>query len=553
MGQLLRGPQERFNPQIHTEGNSLTTLMAKHNEVARKTFDLFSRYTRFTSWMTLSGRINQGARAGKVKKSSMGISDNAYRIAYKGMDILPAYATGDAVFGGYFDAAEINPDLTSNGITYVNGLTAGTVATNTKCSVAVKHDPTNNILGDKFNPNDRVTLGPGGVTIIFQKKGRLASTSDHYVYDGVTVGPAAAFQEAHLADGVVLTEAGNVVGEGSLKGYQRTSRNKWKINYTWVSRYTLTMTGSAKSQKVASIYNSDSPNSKSWEFEAVIKADEYHRIFNEQGLRYSRTSMDPTSHSWYENWGVNKLTLDGFLAESGLEAPITGDGWIPQIEDNATIPYNPNTGLEASLVEAFTNILSTRSPAGQEGNIFFGVTDRIGRTAFETGMKKLIQFNANDGNSGATNIVYDVTTKEALELGFSITKYHYLGNTFCIMEDELLGHPGLYSTNGGLVGTGNIYVLNGTSVNGVPNFELFSRAEREYRKKFVDGMHSISKAETSHAASGFDGAQMHILSELMPILYDDRSCGVLKASAAYTGGALVGNALATDNASTFIY
>jgi hypothetical protein len=526
--------------------------MAKHNAVARKTFDLFERYTKFTSWMTLSGRMNQGARSGLVK-AQRSISDNAFRIAYKGMDILPAYATGDAVFGAHFDAANVSPDMTGNGITYSGGVLVTTVATNTLCSVAVKHDPDNGIFGDKFNPNDRITLGPGGINIVFTDGGRKASTNDHYVYNGKTIGPAAAFAEAHLAEDVVLTEAGNIVGEGSLKGYQRTARNKWKINFSWISRYTLTMTGSSMSQKIAYIYNSDSPSDRSWEFEAVMKADEYHRIFNEQGLRYSRTSMDVTNHSWFENWGANQLTIDGFKAESGLEAPISGDGWIPQIEDNATIPYNPNTGLEAALVESFTNILATRSPKGQEGNMYFGVTDRIGRTAFETGMKKLLQFNNADGNSGMTNVVYNVSTKESLELGFTITKYTYLGNTFVIVEDELLSHPGIYNTNGGLVGTGNIYILNGSSVNGVPNFELLSRSEREYRRKFVDGIHSVSKEESSKAASGFDGAQMHLLSELMPILYDDRSCGVLKASAAYTGGALVGESLATDAATAFIY
>lgn len=552
MGLLLRGPQERYNPQIHTEANSLTTLMAKDNAVARKTFDLFKRYTRFTSWMNLSGRLNQGARRGKIKKDTTSIHDNAFRIAYKGMDILPAYSFGQAHFGAWFEPNTVNPDMTGNGVTY-DGVTNSTIATNTLCSFSVKHDPSNNIFGDKFNPNDRITLGAGGINIVIQRKGRLASTGDHFVYDGKTIGPAAAYSEAHLNEDVVLTDAGALFGEGSLRGYQRTSRNKWKINHTWISRYTLTMTGSAQKQKVASIYNSDNPNQRAWEFEEVIKADQYHRIFNEQGLRYSRSSMDVTNHSWYENYGANQLTLDGFSAESGLEAPISGDGWIPQIEDNATIPYNPNTGLEASLVEAFTNILSTRSPAGQEGNMFFGVTDRIGRTAFETGMRKLIQFNASDGNSGSTNVVIDITTNEAMEIGFTITKYTYLGNTFVIVEDELLNHPGLYNTNGGLVGTGNIYILNGTAIDGVPNFELFSRAEREYRKKFVDGIHSLSSEESSKAASGFDGSQLHILSELMSVLYDDRSCGVIKASAAYSGGALVGNDLISQNATTFVY
>lgn len=65
MGVLLRGTVERFNPQIHTEANSLTTLMKKHFAVKRKSFDLFKRYNKFQSWMYYSGRVNQGIQKGR--------------------------------------------------------------------------------------------------------------------------------------------------------------------------------------------------------------------------------------------------------------------------------------------------------------------------------------------------------------------------------------------------------------------------------------------------------------------------------------------------------
>ncbi|MDP4988662.1 MAG: hypothetical protein NWP54_00715, partial [Polaribacter sp.] len=69
-----------------------------------------------------------------------------------------------------------------------------TVETNTIVSISVIHDPANGIFGDKFNPNDKITLDSGlGIVIIFTNKGRKASTGDHYVYDGKTVGPAILF------------------------------------------------------------------------------------------------------------------------------------------------------------------------------------------------------------------------------------------------------------------------------------------------------------------------------------------------------------------------
>lgn len=557
MGVLLRGGQERFNPQIHTEGNSLTTMMRKHFAVKRKTFDLFSKYNRFQSWMYYTGRVNQGGGKGKLKKASDDLHDNAYRINYEGMDILPAYAMGIAVFGNYFDAGNQNPDMSANGITYVNGKSATSISTNTPGSIAVKHDPENGVFGDKFNPNDKVALGAGlGINLIFLKEGRRSADGTHIVYDFKTIGPSTAYKSIHLDEGTVLTEGGSAFGEGSLKGYQRTNRNKWRINYSFITRYSLTMTGSAKKQKIATIYNDEAAGGKKmWEFDEILRGESVFRMLNEQALRYSRISMDPSSHSWYENFGTNELTRDGFKSESGITAPVIGNGWIPEIEDNATFDYNPNDGLSHTLIQAITNVLSTRSPAGSSNNTFLAVTDRVGSTAFDTGMKKLMQFDTNSSTSGSSNIVYNVSERREMTLGFMITEYVYLNNKFILLEDELLNHPGLYSTHGGLVGTGNVYILNTTEIDGVPNFEMLARSGRNMIKKNVDGMHSFdqSKESSNQAASGFDGCQCHMLSELMAVLYDTRSCGILKATTPFNGGDLVGTTIAGENASQFTF
>lgn len=559
MGQLLRGSVENFNPQIHTEAQSLTTMMKKHFEVKRKSFDLFKRFNKFTSWMYYTGRVNQGIQKGKMKVDKNSINDNAYRIAYEGMDFLPAYSFGAAHFGEWFNGSAPNPDMTGNGVTQAGTVTVAfdNVETDTLCSVSVKHDPENGIFGDKFNPNDIIVLDNGlGINIIIQRAGRKASTGDHFVYDGKTIGPAALFSTDHLADGNVFTEGGNAFGEGSQKGSQRTARNKWRINYSFISRYTLTMTGSAKKQKIANIYNSDNQKGAMWEFEEIMRADRVFRTQQELGLRYSRSTMDASTHAWYENYGTNNLSLSGFQAESGIEAPITGDGWIPQIQDNATFEYNPNNGLAHTLIEAILNALSTRSPEGSSGNTFLAVTDRIGRAAFDRGMKVLMQYDQSSATSGASNIVYNVTTGEKLKLGFEVTSYEYLGNKIVLMEDELLQHPGFFPTNGGLIGKGHIYILNATSIDGVPNFEVLSRSGRDYVKKHVNGMHSFDPAQdkSNVAASGFDGMQCHMLSELMPVIYNVDSCGILEATTDWNGGDLAGNDFVSNqNASSFIF
>lgn len=556
MGILLRDTQERFNPQIHTEKNSLTTKMKKHFEVRVKSFDLFKRYNKFQSWMYYTGRVGQGARKGKMK-ANREISDNAYRISYEGMDILPAYSFGKAQIGSIYDPSNQTPDMSglSGVVTYTGSLTSSNVVTNTFGSIAVKHEPANGIYGDKFNPNDSIILGGGlGTLIVLLDGGRRSSTNNHYVYNFKTVGPATVYSESHFNADLVLTEAGNFFGEGSMKGYQRTNRNKWRINYSFISRYSLTMTGSAKAQKVAVICNSET-GKKMWEFDEVLRGEKIFRMMTEQALRYSRTTMNPSSHAWYENFGTNELTVQGFNTESGIDSPIIGEGWIPQIQDNATFDYNPNNDLAHTLIEAITNVLATRSPLGNDGNTFLAVTDRIGRVAFDKGMKKLMQFDTNSATSGASNIVYNVATGKKMSLGFEVTSYYYLGNWFILIEDELLNHPGLYNTNGGLVGEGHIYILNTSVIEGVPNFEVFARTGRNLIRKNVNGMHSFdsTQEQSSVASSGFDGCQIHMLSELMPVLYDIRSCGILKATTAYTGGALSGTTIAGENASAFTF
>ena len=561
MAILMRGTRENFNPQIHTEANSLTSQMAKHFEVRKKSMDLFSRYTKFTSFMYATGRYNGGANSGKMLSAKDDLMDNAYRIAYEGALLLPAYAAGGAQIGSWFDAGNPQPDMNAiTTVTYTNGLSASTVITDVAGSIAIEHDPANEIYGDKFNPNDSIILGQGlGSLFIIQQHPRRSVDGSHYVLDGKFVGPASIFKAEHLAAGEVLTESGNYFGEGSLRGWQRYNRSKWRINYSSIHRSTLTMTGSAKKQKIAWVINPET-NGKMWEYDEVLKNDRVFHMQNELACRYSRISMDATDHSWFENYGKNKLTLSGFKAESGLAAPILGDGWIPQIQDNLVIDYDPNTGLSHTLLEALMMILGQRSPVGSSGNTFVGVGDAIGFMAVDAAFKKLIGFGnhiANTASGTMNQNIVDIKTGQDNTIGFKITKYYYLDNEFIFIQDDLLNNPGLFNTSGGVTGTGNIYVLNSTSVDGVSNFELFARSGRSMKRKYENGMHSFNDSHDSSdlASSGFDGYSVHTLAELLPILYDVRSCAIIKATAKYNGGALSAAPIAQGQyqASKFLY
>ncbi len=559
MGVLLRSPAETFKPQIMTEENSLAVHMKKDFKVKRKSIDLYSRYAKFQCFCMKTNRENGGAKSGKVMKAAQEIYDNAFRVNYEGALVLPAFMYGAAVLGGTHDAGNSAPDMSGvAGVTYTGGKLVSTITTNTVGSVAIKHDPDNNIFGDKFSPNDSFVTNDGLGILCIITGTRRSGDGSHFVLDFKTVGPAAAFETDSFADGEVLTEGGNYFGQASLRGYQRYTRSKWRINYSSIHRYSFIMTGSAKRQKVAWIYNESDRGAKMWEFEEILKGEKIFHMMNELSLRYSRISMDPASHSWFENWGTNQLTAPGFEVSTGTSAPITGDGWIPQIIDNATFNYNPNTGVAHTLLDAVLMTLSNRSPAGSEGNTFLAVTDKLGHKVISDSMQKLLGWGNAVGAPASVNSVSHIAvsvTGNDVKLGFTINRYEYLNNELVVMEDEMLNNPSFHTTSGGITGAGHIFFLNITPIDGISNMEVIAAAGRGFIKKTIDGLHSFDqKADRgSKASSGFDGARIDMLNESLPVLYDARSCAIMKATARFTGGALAGSTFLTENANATSY
>jgi hypothetical protein len=569
VGTLLRGISERFNPQIHTEDKSLTVNMAKDFAIKNKTFDLFASKNKFTSWLYATGRVNMGAQAGKVMRVSGSIHDNAYRVAYKGSIFIPAYAFGKTYFTG--DLAEATAynktelDAQVGALAYGTGVAdAAAVQHNDYCVIAVKHDPANNIFGDKYNEGDTISLGNyAGPNLIVMGTPVKESGGTYYIVKAKVNGVAGLFAETMVAADELLAEVGNRFGEGSEKGYQRERRTKWRINYSFISRCTLTMTGSALNQKVAPIYN-DETKATMWEFEAVLDMREKHAIDMEQGARHARMSMDPTgganAHQWYEAYGTNLLTLDGFSANMGIVAPVIGDGWIPQLEDSLTISYDPNADLDIEKIELFITMLAQRAPNGSTGNTFVILGDKLAHIKIDKALKNLIGFRQDvrgDGNTSMnnTNVVFNVRTGAQNKVGFTVDRYHYLENEIIFIEDELSNHPAFAPQNGGIIGTGTMYVLNASMVNGVSNIDVLARNDRELRAKYIDGMHSLdpSRNNSPVAFSGFDGARFDMLSEILPIIYSTESCGIIRASAKFAGGALSGESWIDDQAVTWHY
>ena len=191
---LFRGTSEHFDPQVHTEELSLATQMNKDFAVHNAVISRFERYNKFTSFLFHTGRINGGVGQGWIKRPSADreVADNAYRVQYRSLDIKPAYSFNAVQVGGWYDDGNPAPNMTgATGVNYVNGLTDTTVVTDTLVSIAIKHDPANEIYGGKMNPQDAFVLNNGLGTVLWIQRKRLSSTGDHFVYDCKTIGPAA--------------------------------------------------------------------------------------------------------------------------------------------------------------------------------------------------------------------------------------------------------------------------------------------------------------------------------------------------------------------------
>ena len=545
---LFKSLSETFNPQIHTEEMSLALQMDKAPEVHKGVLSRFDKYAKLTSWLMNTGRVDGGVQQGLITRPSGGeLHDNAYRVQYNGLNIMPAYAMGGITLGAYHATDDMTLVVAP---VYSNGVTASTVKTNVLFSLPIKHDPANGIFGDKFNPEDSIKLNAGlGIMLLIQNV-RRASTGDHYILDGKVIGKPKDWNASHVAVGEVMTEGGNYFGEGSMRGFQRERQKYSEIFYSFTSRYSLTFTGNALDQRrviwTDTTMNGARAGAKGtgfWQFEKEWEADENFAMFLELALRFSVSSMDPSSHAWFEKSGTNLLTAGGFSPEAGIFPPRTADGWIEQIKDTIDLAYNPNTGLDVAMLQTVMAILAANSPAGSQGNEFVVVGDMIAFVQWDAAMKKAMQ-NAN-GVAGFTSVVYNIDNQKEVKLGYEVSEYNYLGNKITFLQDELFNHPGLFGRNGGLPGTGNMFILNVTPINGVSNFELFARGRgRFFKKKYVDGMHSLDSGRDSgsQAASGFDGAFVHYLAELFPVMYYKNTCAVLRANAKYTGGFLTGNA-----------
>lgn len=562
---LFQGSRETYNPQIHTEELSLTSQMNKDFAVHNKVLSRFERYTKFTSFLFHTGRVDGGLRSADklIKRADKEVHDNAYRVKFKSLNIKPALSMGAVVIGAWHDESNPTPDMSAVvGVTYSGAYNATNVTTNAKASVAIKHDPANETYGDKFNPQDSFSLDAGLGTTFYIQRVRKSSTGTHFVLDCIVIGEAKDFSEEELAEDQVFMESGNYQGEGSMRGYQRYDQSYWKIFYSFISRYTLTFTGSSLDQREV-VWSSPSNQSSAmkgrngdgkWQFKQEALADEMFGIMLELACRFAPNTMDPSSHAFYENYGKNLLSSSNLNPEVGITAPKMSSGWARQIKDTIDLSYDVNAtpstgGFSAYMLEAVMDVLSSNSPKGQSGNTFVCLGDNLAYTHFDREMKRLLGWDiANGGALGGghnTNIVMDVNSGQGVKLGFNVTSYVYKQNEIIFILDELMSHPGLVQKNGGLVGRGDMYILNVSTFDGVSNFELFTRGEgRFFKKKYVNGMHSLSAEGNASpfASSGFDGAQLHYISELFPVCYVEDTCAVIRGKGKYNGGGLAGNA-----------
>jgi len=498
-----------YDPEVMTVDNSLEVQLNKYPEISSKVMDLNPQFN-INYFLERTGRVSDSNA-----EAVTGLGENAYRWKTRGHIFRPAYASGTSKLDG---SASVNGDLSTHNSTIDTP--------DTIFAIGVKHDPSNNDIATDFNPNDEIRFQSGSVAIVLDKA-IIDDSNNIGILNCKLIGGTVTVDD--LSADNVIGRIGTAFGEGSLGGYQNDTNEDWHINYTSIHRRSFNITGSAMKQVAWVVPGNGSP--ALWYFVKVDDEKKRHRRMQELKALYDKSSMSVSGHQFLGKNGTNQLTISGFNAQSGISAPITGDGLYSQIDGVNNATYDINTGMtDAFLTEYMARLAQRSIGGGGQGKEWLVLAGTKGRLALDKTFKQIS--GVTTANGGA---MYDLSSGKDLSLGANFTTYHALGNKFTVMHYNVFDDPSIHSSSGGLTGTGDILFLDWGVQDGVANIEMFNRKGRGYIEKYIDGMHSLADGGfNKFAASGSDSAKCEMLSEFMLVLKNKLSCGILKATGDYS-------------------
>lgn len=311
----------------------------------------------------------------------------------------------------------------------------------------------------------------------------------------------------------------NTNPEKSPRGYGRTHYPDTFINHTSIKRKTVSISGSAATDVLWVSYKGQ----KGWYW------------FAEQQARAQCKREDE-----YEKWEGTSTMRDAngvLLPQSTIIDPetgnpvIAGDGIIPQIEGGNLAFGSASDG--SATIEDINDMMTTLEKRSNytSGLMWYVVTGTEGYNKWQELMEdKATKFNITINKDGS-----QVIGGPEVAVGYNFTTYNVNGNQAVVIKHTLFDDEELYTergSDGKILKSSEMIFLDQSSYNGRSNMEILSKgafgASRREVSQYLNGLTGL---KMGNAVSGVDAIEWNYLKEDMIVIYNSRSCGILRKTA----------------------
>jgi hypothetical protein len=308
-------------------------------------------------------------------------------------------------------------------------------------------------------------------------------------------------------------------GERSIRGYDVMHYPDMFIQHITLQRKGFDISGQANVRKIF-WYQVEGSETKGFVYEQEQQSRARLNRENEIQKWYGRSTMKSSTGAL--------LATPSRVDEKGH--PIwAGDGVIPQIDGSNNVTASGTDGMP--VYADFTDLMTIlkKKADNSEGNLWVCKTGSEGKQHVADmlyimfGASVRVNVEKASGENGG----------QYIEFGYNFDKFNFGGNTLVFVEDPLQDDEQLFPqrlSNGKLVESNTFYVLDMGMNNGKKNIEIRSRGRNGINRNMVyfyeNGMTGEGKATTS-----IDAKRIEMLKEDMVIMYNTRSCGIIRPDA----------------------
>lgn len=510
-----------YQAGVTTEENSLAANLNKYPEIMSRVIDLYPRYT--VTWLFEKlGRFD----------GSTEIKDNSFEYRQRGRIDKPFVAAG------VYKTTGVTSDSTT--VDMNSGTVTATVGSNTVVKTGINeqvaltafHSPADDLYADFIHPSMMVRFQSGAVGIVHKKEpGGPVVDGKATVKVLVKMLYGTIVQNDVYANQIVGL-IGGASGENSKGAYDNTTYDIVRRGWVSTHRRKKTITGDAFTNVAWVTFNGQ----KLWFFEKEYQMEQLFGVEIERKLRYARRSMNvsdetaaqlghPGADNLYPGGsGANELTWDS-ADPINSEPPVIGDGLEAQIDNNPET-YNGNGGLTATTLMDYMNRLGDKSPQGSKGNQWVVLASTLGRREIWSALK-------GEANGVSGGSLYSVDLGRDIKLGQDFTTFDVMGNQMIVIHDDVLNdrHLHNHANEYGLGGSGDLWFLDFSVHNGVPNMQLLSKQKRSFLKKYIPGMVDPFDPKSMRAANAEDNFSVQWLGSNGLKVANELTSGILSRQA----------------------